>query len=153
MKVVRTEPSGAGDLCRRILATLPTWFGFEETNEAYAARAEAGPALVASVDGEDVGLLLLDRHTPYAAEVHLMAVRPEHHRHGAGRALLAAAEAQLVAEGVEYLQVKTLDESADDAGYERTRAFYRAMGFRPLEVFPTLWDPTQPALQLVKRLD
>lgn len=151
--IVRTEPSGAGDLCRRVLATLPTWFGIEEANDAYVARAEDGPTLVAAVDGEDVGLLVLDRHTPYAAEVHLMAVRPEHHRHGVGRALLTAAEAQLVAEGVEYLQVKTLDESADDADYELTRQFYRAMGFRPLEVFPTLWDPSNPALQLIKRLD
>jgi hypothetical protein len=27
-----------------------------------------------------------------------------------------------------------------------------ACGFRPLQVFPDLWDPENPALQLVKRL-
>jgi GNAT superfamily N-acetyltransferase len=152
--VVREVPAGAGGgaVCRTILATLPTWFGIDEANEAYADHAEAHPTLVASVDGVDVGLLVLERHTAYAAEVYLMGVRPEHHRQGIGRSLLARAEAQLVAEGVEYLQVKTLDASHPDPGYEETRAFYRRMGFRPLEVFPTLWDPTQPALQLVKRL-
>ena len=31
------------------------------------------------------------------------------------------------------------------------RAFYLACGFRPLEEFPTLWGPENPALQLVKR--
>ena len=37
-----------------------------------------------------------------------------------------------------------------DAGYGDTRAFYLAYGFRPLEEFPTLWDPANPALQLIK---
>lgn len=37
--------------------------------------------------------------------------------------------------------------------YAETRAFYRARGYTPLEVFPTLWSPRNPALQLVKVLD
>jgi hypothetical protein len=28
--------------------------------------------------------------------------------------------------------------------------FYYAMGFKPLEVFPELWAPHNPCLQLVK---
>ena len=79
-----------------------------------------------------------------------MAVRPEHHRRGIGRALLLHAEASLTRAGVEFLQVKTLSPSADDEGYAKTRAFYLAYGFRPLEEFPDLWDPQNPALQMVK---
>jgi hypothetical protein len=37
-------------------------------------------------------------------------------------------------------------------GYERTRAFYIAGGFRPPEEFPNLWGPENPALQMVKVL-
>jgi GNAT superfamily N-acetyltransferase len=149
---LRLQPTGSGSLCRAVLATLPTWFGMDEANEDFARLAETTPTVVASLGGEDVGLLTLVTHTPYAAEVHLMAVRPEHHRRGIGRRMLVDAEEHLRAWGVEYLQVKTLAESHPDPGYVLTRAFYAAMGFRPLEVFPDLWDPSNPALQLVKRL-
>lgn len=145
-------PTGTGDLCRRILAMLPAWFGMEEANEDYAAAAEKTPTAVATVDGEDVGLLTVVTHSPYAAEVHLMAVVPERHRQGIGTQLLRFVEDDLVATGIEYLQVKTLSEKREDEGYARTRAFYLASGFRPLEEFPTLWDPSNPALQLVKRI-
>ena len=52
--------------------------------------------------------------------------------------------------GTEFLQVKTLSAKHPDEGYEKTRAFYLAYGFRPLEEFPTLWSPESPALQLIK---
>jgi hypothetical protein len=33
-----------------------------------------------------------------------------------------------------------------------TRLFYEAIGFLPIEVFPTLWDPWNPRLLMLKRL-
>jgi ribosomal protein S18 acetylase RimI-like enzyme len=74
-----------------------------------------------------------------------MAVLPELHRQGIGRALLGHAEAMLAADGVEFLQVKTLGPSKSDDGYDKTRAFYLAYGFRPLEEFPELWGPREPS--------
>ena len=79
-----------------------------------------------------------------------MAVLPEFHRRGIGRALLLHAETMLALDGVEFLQVKTLAASRPDEGYERTRAFYFAYGFRPLEEFQELWDAENPALQMIK---
>ena len=143
--------SGCGDVCRDILATVPTWFGMEEANQHYYALAETAPTIVArDDDGDAIGLLIELRHFEHASEVYLMAVRAEHHREGVGTRMLRFLEEQLAADGVEYLQVKTLSPSRDDAGYEKTRAFYLAYGFRPLEEFPTLWDPSNPALQMVK---
>ena len=52
--------------------------------------------------------------------------------------------------GVEFLQVKTLSGKHPDEGYKKTRAFYLADGFRPLEEFPNLWGLENPALQLIK---
>jgi Acetyltransferase (GNAT) family. len=147
---LRDRPTGSGATCREILATIPTWFGIEDANENYIALAEHEPTIIASLDGRDVGILVLKHHSRYASEVYLMAVRAEHHRRGVGRALLQRAEAQLARAGVEFLQVKTLSASAEDEGYAKTRAFYLAYGFRPLEEFPDLWDPHNPALQLVK---
>lgn len=37
--------------------------------------------------------------------------------------------------------------------YERTRAFYQAVGFMRLEGFPELWDPDDPCLLMIKSLD
>jgi coenzyme F420-0:L-glutamate ligase/coenzyme F420-1:gamma-L-glutamate ligase len=79
-----------------------------------------------------------------------MGVCPAHHRRGAGRALVDAAESWCRAHGIRYLQVKTLGPSASTRGYEATRAFYEAMGFVALEELYGLWDEDNPALLLVK---
>ncbi len=79
-----------------------------------------------------------------------MAVLAELHRRGIGRALLRHAEDMLAADGVEFLQVKTLAPSKPDDGYDKTRAFYLACGFRPLEEFRQLWDADNPALLMIK---
>ena len=81
-----------------------------------------------------------------------MGVRAEQHRRGIGRALLASAEAWLRERGVVWVQVKTLGPSHADAGYARTRAFYQALGYEPLEESETRW-PGNPSLQMIKRLD
>jgi coenzyme F420-0:L-glutamate ligase/coenzyme F420-1:gamma-L-glutamate ligase len=51
--------------------------------------------------------------------------------------------------------VKTLaaTNANENENHARTRAFYEAMGFVPLEVLPEPWDPRNPALQLVKRVE
>ena len=146
----RIEESGCGAICGSILDALPHWFGIPESVADYVAVADRAPSVVASTGGRDIGITTVVRHSPYAAEVYVMGVLPEYHRHGVGRAMLRAAEARLAREGVEFLQVKTLSPSKPDDGYERTRAFYLAYGFRPLEEFPLLWNPDNPALQLIK---
>ena len=147
---LRVQEQGSGDSCRRVLATLPTWFGIAESVEDYGAKADEHPTVVATVDGEDVGILTLVVHTPYAAEVYVMGVRPEHHRRGIGRQMLELAEGLLRERDIEYLQVKTLSPRHPDPGYAKTRDFYFAMGFRPVEEFPELWQPENPALQMIK---
>jgi len=141
---------GLAELCQSILAELPSWFGIPEANADYATQAAANPGVIASIDGQHVGITTVLRHSPHAAEVHLMAVRPTQHRRGIGKAMLHLAEQQLALEGVAFLQVKTLSPSREDTGYAKTRAFYLAYGFRVLEDHPTLWGPVNPALQLIK---
>jgi len=147
---LRDEASGSGVIVRKILRALPEWFGIEEAVENYVAVADRSATTVASLAGADVGVLTLVAHGHYAAEVYVMAVLPEHHHAGIGRAMLERIEATLGRAGVEFLQVKTLAAGHPDEGYARTRAFYLAYGFRPLEEFPDLWSPENPALQMVK---
>lgn len=147
---LRVRSEGAGATCRNILRALPNWFGIPASVQDYVAVADRSPTVIASLSGEEVGLLTLVKHSQYSAEVYVMGVLPEFHRQGIGQALLHYAERMLAADGMNFLQVKTLGPSKLDAGYENTRAFYFRCGFRPLEEFPDLWDPDNPALQMIK---
>jgi GNAT superfamily N-acetyltransferase len=177
--VVRTL--GRSDAAHDILGELPEWFGIDRFTHEYVEAAAkfpnyvavaapesasepsppavvpGGPASVAEADGgkvpfEDVlGVLLLDQRYPTSAEVHLLAVRRKHHRTGIGRRLMEHVEADLRAQGVRLLSVKTLGPSASDPGFDQTRAFYTACGFHPVEEFPDLWVDS-PCLLMVKAL-
>jgi len=150
VRAVRTPPDPR--TARRLLALLPDWFGLDDANAHYVeAAGRMATYVVADADGEAVGITLVERHFPAAAEVFLMAVHPQWHRRGVGRAMLATAEADLVAEGVRFLQVKTLGESRPDTNCEGIRKFYVASGFTPLEELTDLW-PGNPCLLLVKSL-
>lgn len=144
---------------RRLLDLLPNWFGIEAANVDYVESAGKLPNYLARpIDpaavtrSEPVGVLLAKRHYPESAEVYLLAVHPQVHRRGVGRALIEALEADLIADGCEFLQVKTLGPSHPDAGYAETRQFYLRLGFRPLEELRGLWGPNNPCLIMVKQL-
>lgn len=141
-----------GTVCERVLRALPQWFGIESATLGYIESAGQMPSFVAYEGDEAVGLVLFKRHFERSAEVYLIGVLPEQHRRGVGRALLATGECWLREQGVQYLQVKTLSAEHPDAGYGRTRQFYLGVGFSPLEIFPTLWHPSNPCLMLIKVL-
>lgn len=149
---IQERATGSGQTCARILQALPQWFGIPDSVASYVEACERTPTIVASHGSGEVGLLNVRVHTPYAAEVWVLAVLPQYHRQGIGRMLLGHAEAALARTGTEYLQVKTLSAARPDAGYAKTRAFYFACGFRPLEELPALWDEHNPALQMVKAI-
>ena len=145
----------------QLLRSLPDWFGIESAIAEYVGKAHelptylAWPACESPVPGAQsrpVGVLLATRHFPESAEIYLMAVEPATHRRGIGRALVEALESDLIADGVELLQVKTLGPSQADVSYDRTRQFYSRMGFRPLEEIHDLW-PGNPCLIMVKVLN
>ena len=138
--------------CERVLRGLPEWFGIERSLVAYVHDLGVLETEVAEADGAVVGFLALRRHTPHAAEIHVMAVDRGRHRAGIGRRLVARAETRLRREGVALLQVKTRGPSAPDPNYEKTRAFYGALGFLPLEETTAFWGETDPCLIMVKPL-
>jgi ribosomal protein S18 acetylase RimI-like enzyme len=140
-------------LCAPILRSLPAWFGIEDAITRYVAAIDQLPTLLAYYKGSLVGFLTLKPHNPTSAEVYVMAVKPEWHRQGIGRSLIRHAIEWGREFDYEYLQVKTLGPSHPDAGYARTRAFYWAMGFRPLEEFTQIWNEQNPCLLMVRKLD
>ena len=146
-----TDAAEKRRIAEEILLDLPEWFGLPESTEMYIRESSQMPFFAAVAEGRAEGFIALKKTSPYAAEVFVMGVKKHRHRHGIGRALMEAFLCRAREEGCEYAQVKTVDEGHYEE-YDRTRLFYEAMGFRALEVFPTLWDAWNPCLVMVMKL-
>jgi ribosomal protein S18 acetylase RimI-like enzyme len=145
-----TGPDEKARICGGVLRALPDWFGIEESILDYERQVRGLP-LYAAYDGDNVaGFVAVKPHTSHAAEVCVMGILQAYHRHGIGRKLIELCENYCVKNRCEYLTVKTVDESAGYQSYAKTRQFYLAMGFKPLEVFPLLWDESNPCLMMIK---
>jgi ribosomal protein S18 acetylase RimI-like enzyme len=144
---------GRGAICREVLESLPEWFGIPASVESYVAVANELPMLACfDPPGEVVGFVSVKTHTAFAAEVYVMGVKRSWHRHGIGRALIEAAIQLAISQGLRFLTVKTLSPSNDDSNYAHTRLFYEAVGFLPIEEFPTLWSPENLCLLMLRPL-
>lgn len=98
-----------------------------------------------------MGIMLIAQHHPVKAEIHLLAVDAAFHRYGIGTSLINAFEKEARNRGNRLIQVKTLGESFLNEPYQRTRNFYQAVGFLPLEE-TNLWDEDTPCLMMVKSI-
>jgi GNAT superfamily N-acetyltransferase len=161
---------GVGAKCEPILQALPDWFGIDSAVQAYARTIEKLPTFIAQLsepgsvnpvnalsepgsvnpvnsgtEQDIAGFLTVKQHHPQSAELYVLGVRCEFHRRGIGRALLAAAERWMGSTGIEYAYVKTIGPSRGCEPWERTRQFYLATGYCPLEEFKFFWahDPCQ----------
>jgi ribosomal protein S18 acetylase RimI-like enzyme len=143
---------GKAALCREILDDLPEWFGIADAKAAYVAASTQLPMLAGRLDGEVVAFVSLKPHTDLSVELYVLGVKRRFHRRKVGSALVDAAERFAREHGRRFLTVKTLAAVKADPHYAGTRRFYEAMGFLPIEVFPTLWDADNPCLLMLKSL-
>ena len=141
-----------GEVCENILRALPDWFGIEESIIQYIKDADAMPTMIVKDENNVIGFLTIKRHFSETAEIHCMGILPQYHRKGIGKLLIKELENNLKNDGFKILQVKTISEESACKFYAKTREFYKSVGFIPLEVFPKLWDESNPCLQLVKQL-
>lgn len=140
------------DLCEPILRSLPDWFDIEEAIVHYVEEIDRLPTWLAVDETQVLGFVSVKQHYQYAAEIYVMGIRTEAHRRGIGRGLIAQAEAWCQMRGIQYLQVKTLGPSHSDTYFARTRSFYEAMGFIPLEEIKEIWDEDNPCLIMIKKI-
>lgn len=125
-------------ICKEIIAELPNWFGLPDANAAYIEGTGSRDCFVTRDETRVVGMLSLGHPYPTNADIYWMGVLPNYHRKGVGLALFNAALLCAQKLGCETMTVETLSDSDSDEGYARTRAFYLAIGFKPLfELRPT----------------
>ena len=137
---------------RQVLEALPAWFAYSAPRERYIEEAGDQAVFAAFGPAGLLGILAMEPCTQSSAEIAVMGVLPQFHRQGVGRRLVEACQTTCRQRGMEFLLVKTLDEANPDPGYAKTRAFYRAMGFRPLKRLPELWGPADPCLVMVQAI-
>lgn len=149
--MIRAVPDPSA-VCARLTGLLPDWFGIPEANAAYIAGVADCDCLGAyDGTGPCQGLIALRPHFGTTLEIWWMAVAPDHHRQGLGTALVAAAVERAQGMGCRNMVLMTLDEAAGDPGYDATRRFYLAQGFRPL-VHDHMGDPETPLIWMIRPL-
>lgn len=139
------------DVARRILEALPDWFGIPEAREEYIRGSAEAPFFCAYNGDDPVGFLYLRRTGKDTAELAVMGVLKQYHRHGIGKKLFAQARSAARGAGYSFLQVKTVQMGRYE-DYDRTNRFYLSLGFKEFEVFPTLWDEWNPCQVYVMAL-
>ena len=144
------DPGEKSTVCNNILRALPDWFGVEASIVDYAEQVKSMPFFSALDENKTVGFVAIKTHNKHTAEICVMGVLKEYHRLGVGKKLVLCCVEYCIENKIEFLTVKTLDESRQCDEYRKTRLFYQAMGFKPLEVFPLLWDEDNPCLFMVK---
>lgn len=144
---------GRGTICREVLESLPEWFAIPAAVERYVKTVDDLPMLACfEPAGPVAGFVSVKVQTAAAVEVYVMGIKRPWHRRGIGRRLIEAAAQLAVSQGARFLTVKTLAPSRADTNYAATRRFYQAVGFLPIEEFPTLWGADNPGLLMLRPL-
>lgn len=150
-KIERVEnPEEKAKIVSEVLLDLPDWFGMPENTKSYIDDSRRLPLWVARKDEEIIGFTTLTESSPETGDLHCMGIKKAYHRKGLGSQLYLVLE-KYAKEKYKYLQVKTVEEG-HYAEYDQTVAFYKAVGFAKLEVFPTLWDEWNPCLIMIKAI-
>ena len=136
-------------ISREILNDLPEWFGMPESTEEYITDSQDKPFIACFMDNEAVGFVVLNSTSVDCADIFVMGIKKEYHRMGIGTKLNDAYEKLAKKLGYTYTQVKTV-QSGHYKEYDITNNFYKSVGYKELEVFPTLWDEWNPCQIYIK---
>ncbi len=138
------------DSCIAIAKELPEWFDVKELSEISKHILSLPTYLV-----EDAGVqafVILEDKSSETVEIKHFAVLRDRQRSGLGTKLLEHIEKEY-SEKI-YIEVKTLDESAEYEPYVSTRSFYEKNGFVKVDVIEPYpgWSPGNPCAVYVKNI-
>lgn len=144
------NPEEKTRIVEEILLDLPEWFGLPESTRDYIEQSKELTLFAAKNNSNIIGFITLKETSDDVCEVHCMGIKKDYHRKGVGTKLYNVFE-NFAKEKYEFIQVKTVDEGHYKE-YNQTIAFYKSIGFKKMEVFPTLWDEWNPCLILIKKI-
>ncbi len=141
MASVRAATAQDADACVAIVLGLPDFFT-EDVPDRVRRELREHDGWVIDDAGVVVGFIVAERRGARAAEILWAAIAPDRRGAGLGTRLVDHVLDELSADGVQIVETKTLDASADYPPYEATRAFWLARGFVQFDVIDPL--PGQP---------
>jgi ribosomal protein S18 acetylase RimI-like enzyme len=150
---VRLAAAHDAVVCAEIVAGLEDFFTDDVPDKVQRDLREHGGWAIEDAD-HVVGFVIVERRGARAAEILWAAVAADRRGEGLGSRLIDHALDALSADGVQIVEVKTLDSSADYAPYDATRAFWIARGFVQFDMIDPLpgWPPGNPAALLAVAL-
>jgi GNAT superfamily N-acetyltransferase len=147
--------AGAQDAlrCAAIVTGLPDFFTDDVPDKVRSDLHDHG-GWVIDDGGDVVGFAVVQRRGRSAAEILWAAVATDRRGAGLGARLIDHVLDELGADGVQIVEVKSLDPSAGYAPYDATRAFWLARGFIQLDTIDPLpgWPPGNAAAILAVAL-
>ncbi len=144
-------PDVAAELCEKITASLPEWFGQPDVNKQYIKGMQSRFSIAAVIDTRYVGLITLEFPYPNNANIYWLGVLKEFHNRGIGKQLIQAAEKYACDKDIKSLTVETLSKVEKDINYFKTYNFYLNSGFLPLfDLKP--YGPDQAMVYMYKAL-
>lgn len=138
-------------ISKDVLYDLPEWFGMPESTQEYITDSQNKPFLASFYQDEIVGFIVLNTTSPDCADIFVMGIKKKFHRQGAATQLNEEYEKLAKELGYTYSQVKTV-QSGHYKEYDITNDFYTSVGYKKLEVFPTLWNEWNPCQIYIKFL-
>ena len=153
MASVRAATAQDAATCAAIVAGLPDFFTDDVPEKVRGDLRDHGGWVIDDA-GVVVGFVIVQRRGTHAAEILWAAVAGDRRGAGFGTRLVDHVLDELSADGVQIVEVKTLDASEDYAPYDATRAFWLARGFIQLDTIDPLpdWPPGNPAAILAVAL-
>ncbi|MFA7109351.1 MAG: GNAT family N-acetyltransferase [Sphaerochaetaceae bacterium] len=139
-------------ICRKVLEDLPMWFGLPESTNEYCEKVKEYEFVVICNAEEKIGFASIRENSEYVSELFVLGIMEKYHRKGIGKLLMEYLYKELKKKKIQYLEVKTLDESRESEEYKMTRLFYKKMGFIPFDVLENEWGKENPCLIMLKDL-
>jgi ribosomal protein S18 acetylase RimI-like enzyme len=126
-----------------ILADLPDWFGLPDSTAEYIKTSQELPFWAEIENNTAKGFIVLKETSSHTAEIYVMGVLKSFHNSEIGKELFEAFYNFSKSRDYSFIQVKTVQEGRY-MEYDKTIQFYKKLGFKELECFPTLWDKWNP---------
>lgn len=138
-------------ILRTVLEALPEWFEMKSGRESYIKECETQLCFAAVEKEKPVGFICLKETGKDTLELAVMGILKEYHRRGIGKQLFVQAKQRAMELGYSFIQVKTVKMGIYPS-YDKTNLFYKSLGFKEFEIFPTLWDENNPCQIYVMNL-
>ena len=138
-----TDKEEKKNVAQQVLGVLPEWFGIPESTENYILQSTEQDMYAAYENEVPIGFICMKETSKDTVELAVMGIKKEYHRKGIGKQLFDIAKQGAKDKKYSFIQVKTV-QMGRYKEYDATNMFYLSLGFKELEVFPTLWDEWNP---------